>query len=315
MGVAARPGGDDMRSTTTSETEQRGHIRAYTLLSTTALCWAGNAIAGKFAVGEVSPMLLVFLRWLLTFALLAGFGWRQLQRDWPELRPRLGFAAAMGALGFTAFNALFYVAAHYTTALNIGIIQGAMPALVLLGALAIHRTRIGGFQIIGVVVTMAGVAVVVSAGDPGRFARLAFNLGDLLILLSGVLYAGYTVALRDKPPVSPVSLFIVMAASAFVVSIPLVIGEAMLGQVRWPTAQGWVVTGYVVVFPSFLGQIFWMKGVGLIGPGRAGVFINLVPVFAAGLAVMLLAETFALYHLAGLVLVLGGIWLAERARK
>jgi len=69
-----------------------------------------------------------------------------------------------------------------------------------------------------------------------------------------------------------------------------------------------------VIFPSFTSQLFFMRGVQLIGPGRAGVFINLVPIFASALSVLLLGEKFGLFHAVGMVLVLGGIWVAERAR-
>ncbi|HYI91334.1 MAG TPA: DMT family transporter, partial [Beijerinckiaceae bacterium] len=84
------------------------------------------------------------------------------------------------------------------------------------------------------------------------------------------------------------------------------------GDVVWPDAQGLVILAYVTLFPSLLSQLFFMRGVELIGPGRAGLFVNLVPVFGAILAVGLLGEPFRPYHALGLALVLGGIWLAER---
>jgi drug/metabolite transporter (DMT)-like permease len=87
-----------------------------------------------------------------------------------------------------------------------------------------------------------------------------------------------------------------------------------VGALQWPTAKGLAVLLYVGLFPSLLSQIFFMRGVELIGPGRAGLFVNLVPVFGAMMAVALLGEPFALYHAAGLVLVLGGIALAERGK-
>ena len=114
--------------------------RAYLLLTLTALCWGANAIFGRLAVGEISPMALVTLRWLGALGLLAVFAHAKVRRDWPAIRPHLMFVSAMGALGFTAFNALYYVAAHSTTAVNIGIIQGAVPVFVLAGALAVFRT-------------------------------------------------------------------------------------------------------------------------------------------------------------------------------
>ena len=85
--------------------------------------------------------------------------------------------------------------------------------------------------------------------------------------------------------------------------------------VKMPTLQGWLVAVYVAIFPSCLSQLFYMRGVDLIGPARAGVFINLVPAFSAILAVVMLGEPFAMFHAVALVLVIGGIWLAQRSRS
>lgn len=288
---------------------------AYVLLSFTALCWGANAIFGRLAVGEVSPMVLVMLRWLFVVVLLLAFAHSQLRRDWPVLRPRLAFLSAMGALGFTGFGAVYYVAAHYTTAVNIGIIQGSIPVFVLIGVFAVYRTAVTPLQIAGVVVTMLGVALVGTGGDLARVTGLAVNLGDLLMVVACLLYAGYTVGLQRRPAVGALSLFMVLAAAALIASLPLVALEAALGQLQWPTTNGWIIVLLAVIFPSFLAQVSFIRGVTLIGPGRAGVFVNLVPVFASILAVAVLGETIAAFQAIALVLVLGGIWLSELGKR
>lgn len=294
--------------------QARINLRAYLLLSFTALCWGGNAVFGRMAVGEISPMALVTARWLGVSVLLALFAHRQLRRDWPVLRPHLLAVAILGILGFTAFNALFYVAAHYTTAVNIGILQGSIPIFILAGAFVAYRTRITGLQVAGVVLTMIGVVIVGSGGSLERLAALAINFGDILMVAACFLYAGYTVALRKRPPASALGLFAVMAFAAFVASLPLVYAEVAIGRFQWPTATGWTIVALVTLFPSFLAQIFFIQGVTLIGPGRAGVFVNLVPVFASILAVVLLNEPFETFHGIALAFVLGGIWLSERGK-
>lgn len=285
---------------------------AYLLLILTALCWGGNAVFARLAVGEVSPMLLVTLRWLGTLLLAAVVAHRQVRRDWPILRTRLVYVSAMGALGFAVFNAIFYVAAHSTTAVNIGIIQGAIPVFVLIGAFIAYRTPVTRLQLAGVALTLLGVIIVASGGSLARLAALAVNQGDALMIVVCFLNAGYTVGLRRRPPVSSLSLFLVMTAAAFLTSLPLTATEAALGRFQAPTADGWVVVALVVLFPSFLAQIFFIQGVKLIGPGRAGVFVNLVPIFASILAVTFLAEPFEAFHALALGLVLGGIWVSER---
>ena len=290
-------------------------VNAYLLLVLTTLSWAGNAVAGRLAVGEVSPMALTMLRWGGVIVLVLIFARHRLVAEWPVLRRHLPYLFALGTLGFTVFNALFYVAAHSTVAINIGIIQGSIPVFVLLGAYAAYRTPVSGLQFAGVAVTMLGVAIIAAQGDIARLADLVFNQGDLLMVLACLLYAGYTVALRKRPAVSGLAMFSVMAVAALLTSLPLVAAEAALGRFQWPTPTGWAVLGFVSLFPSFLAQIFFLRSVELVGPGRAGVFVNLVPIFSALLAVLILGERFQFYHALALIFVLGGIALAERRRR
>jgi len=288
--------------------------RAYMLLSFTAFCWAWNAIFGRLAVGEISPMALVAGRWIGVSLLMVLVAHRNVSRDWPVLRPHLSRVMVLGVLGFTCFNALFYVAAHHTSAVNIGILQGAIPMFILVGAFAVYRTPVTPLQLAGVLLTAVGVVIVGSGGSLARLAALAVNFGDVLMVTACLLYSVYTVALRKRPPASALGLFAVMAFAAFLASLPLVTAEIALGRFQWPTMTGWIIVVLVTVFPSFLAQIAFIHGVALIGPGRAGVFVNLVPVFASILAVMVLREPFKLFHAIALGLVLGGILLSERGK-
>lgn len=288
--------------------------QAYLLLVLTTLFWGGNAIASRLAVGEISPMALTCLRWSIVIVIALAIARRDLARDWPVLRTRWKLILAMGALGFTGFNALFYLGAHYTTAVNLTIIQGAIPVIVLLGALAFFGTRITGLQMAGSLVTLAGVGVIAAQGEFATLIALTFNPGDLMMLVACLFYAGYTIALRSRPKVAGFSFFVILACVAFLTSAPLLIFEIASGTVVWPTLNGWLILLYVAAFPSLLSQIFFMRSVELIGPGRAGLFVNLVPIFGAIMAVAMLGEPFHPYHAAALVLVMGGIWLAERRR-
>ncbi|HEY8384471.1 MAG TPA: DMT family transporter [Microvirga sp.] len=286
--------------------------RPYGLLTLTALLWGGNAVAGRLAVGEISPMALTCLRWVIVVAILVPVLGRRVLEEGPVLWPRWRSILFMGALGFTGFNALFYAAAHHTSAVNLTIFQGAIPVLVLLGTALFFGTRIRTLQVVGMIVTMLGVAAVATKGDLEVLRTLALNIGDVWMLIACLFYAGYTLGLRNRPAVSGFVFFTAMAVIAFLTSLPLLALEAWRGALQWPTPTGLAVLLYVGLFPSLLSQIFFMRGVELIGPGRAGLFVNLVPVFGALLAVVILGEPFAWYHGAGLVLVLGGIALAER---
>lgn len=287
-----------------------GH--AYALLGLTMLMWGGNAVAGRLAVDHISPMVLTSGRWVLASTLLVILMRRQIVADWAIVAPRWRYMALMGAFGFTLFNGVFYVAAHYTTAVNITILQGAMPAIVLIGARLIYGTRITMVQVIGMLVTLVGVAVLASRGSLANLLALQINPGDGWMLIACVFYASYTLGLRSRPATSGIGFFAILSVFAFLTSLPLVGFEIATGRAFWPTPRGWAVLLYVAIFPSLLAQMFFIRGVELIGPGRAGLFINLVPVFGTLLAVGLIAEPFGLYSAVALALVLGGIFIAER---
>ncbi len=289
--------------------------RPYLLLTLTMLMWGGNAVAGRLAVGEVSPMALTGLRWVAPVTVLGVALRYQLLTHWQALLERWASILLMGTLGLTVFNALFYLAAHHTTAVNLTILQGSMPVFVLVGALLFYGTRIHARQIAGMAVTLLGALLVATRADPGTLASFSFNVGDLWMLAACCLYAGYTVALRGRPAVPGLVFFAALAGVALLTSVPLMAYEVASGTVTWPTLRGWLIVLYVGLFPSFVSQVLFMRGVELIGPGRAGLFVNLVPIFGALLAVLILDEPFAAYHAVGLALVLGGIWLAERKER
>lgn len=285
---------------------------AYALLTFTALIWAGNAVAGKWAVGQVSPFALTSLRWLVACIALVPLASRPVSREWRLLLPRWRFVVMMGACGYTAFNALFYVAGTHTSATNLAMIQGAIPVIVLLCSFLAYRTPVRPMQAVGVLVTLLGVAVAATHGDWEILRTLAFNRGDLFMFVACLFYAGYTVALRARPAVSGLTFFTAMAVAAFLTSLPLAAAEWISGHLVWPTREGWAIVVYVGLGPSLVSQLCFLRGVEMIGPNRAGVFVNLLPVFGALLAVVLVGEPFRLDNAAALVLVLGGIFIAER---
>lgn len=290
---------------------RRAGGQAYPLLTIAAFAWGGNVVASHYAIGAVSPLALTTLRWAVVVAIFVALGPRKLINDWPLLRPHWRFAVLLGAVGYTVFSAMLFIAAYFTPAVNLAILQGTLPAMVLTGAWLAHGTRVTPTQAAGVLVTLAGVLVVAFRGDVRALATLRFNGGDLLMLVGCVSYAGYALALRARPEVPAMSFFFLMAAGACLSSLPFLGLEVALGQVQWPTLRGWAVVLFVGLGPSLIAQRAFMRGVELIGPGRAGLFVNLVPVFGAALSVALLGERFAAYHALALALVLAGILLAE----
>lgn len=291
------------------------HLAAYGLLFLSTLFWGGNGVAGKLALGHVSPMLLTAARWGFAFAILAVLGHRRLGADWEALKPRLGLLSLLGFLGFSAFNLALYSALVFTSAVNTSIEQAGIPALIFVLNFLVFRIRALALQVVGFLLSLAGVALTAAHGEPARLLALDVNSGDALMLIAVVGYAVYTVLLKLRPAVHWMSLMIVMTGAAFATSLPFVAGELALGAGIMPDAQGWSAIAYTALFPSILSQIFFIRGVEMIGPNRAGLFINLVPVCGTLLAIALLGEAFQPFHAIALALVLGGIGLAEWGGK
>ncbi|MDF1607971.1 DMT family transporter [Hoeflea sp. YIM 152468] len=290
-------------------------LHAYVFLIITALSWGGNAIAGKLAVGHISPMILTSVRWGMAFSILLLFALPQVRRDITVIRANLALLVGYGMFGFTFFNILLYSALEHTTAINVAIEQAGMPMLIFLANFILFRIRVSPAQIIGFGLTMLGVAITASSGSLARLIGLELNRGDALMLVAVVFYGGYTVALRYKPVLHWQSMITVMAGAAFLTSLPFAAFEIGRGTAVLPDTTGWLVAAFTAVFPSLLAQVMFIKGNEIIGSNRAGIFINLVPIFGTVLSVLILRETLHLYHVIALVLVLGGIWLSERGRR
>ena len=290
-------------------------IRSYLFLVITTLLWGGNTIAGKLAVGHVSPMVLSFGRWALATGVIVAIAVPQIRKDWPLLKANWKLLFAYGAIGYAAFNGFLYTALKYTSAVNGAILQGAIPVLIFVANFLLFRTAVLPIQIVGFLISFIGAAVTASHGDLTTLLELTLNFGDFLMLCAGIAYAIYTVALRWKPPVHWKSLMAGPALAASLTCLPLLYWEASNGDIILPDTQGWLIILYAGLFPSLVSQILYIKGVEGIGANRAGLFINLVPVFGTFLSITILGERLELFHVIALALVLGGIAIAELGKK
>lgn len=285
--------------------------QAWLVLAATTLVWGGNVVAGRAAVGEMSPLVLVSLRWAFAFAMIAIFARQEVRRDFPLIGAAWPRLAAMGALGFTTYNALFYIAARHTSGVSLAILQGSTPIFVMIFAALFLAARFRPTQWAGLLVATLGVAMVATRGDLAQLGALEFNRGDVYTMIACALFAIYSLGLRHRPAISPLSLFAAMSLSAFALSLPLAAWEIWSGNAFWPSAKGWAILAYVAIGPSFLAQLLWMRGIALIGPARAGLFYNLTPIFGALLSVLILREALGWHQAAALALVLAGIFLSE----
>ncbi|MCW5708640.1 DMT family transporter [Shinella sp.] len=288
--------------------------RAYFYLCVTSLFWGANSVAGKLAVGHVSPMVLTTFRWTIALGVILVLMLPQVKRDWPAIRRHWLQLLLYGVFGFTAFNALLYTALGYTSAINAVIEQAGIPMLIFVFNFALFRIQASIAQVLGFTVTLVGVLVTAAHGEFSALAELEFNFGDALMLGACIVYAAYTVSLRWKPEMHWQSFIAAPVFGAFLSALPLLFWEVSRGAAIFPDTTGWVVVLYAGIFPSLLSQVLYVRGVEMIGANRAGLFINAIPVFGTILSVALIGETMHLFHIVALLLVLGGIAIAEWGR-
>tara|TARA_B100001540_G_C15502841_1_gene504389 strand:- start:154 stop:693 length:540 start_codon:yes stop_codon:yes gene_type:complete len=174
------------------------------------------------------------------------------------------------------------------------------------------NTKINLLQIFGLVITFLGVLIVVSKANFNLLFNLQVNDGDLIMIFACIFYAVYAVGLKKKPNVSNLVLMTFFSYIAFLGSLPGLIYEISFGEFLLPTVKGVFILLVIIIFPSFLAQIFFIKGVEKLGPSTSGLYTNLVPIFTAILAVIILNESFYFYHLISLFVVFLGIYIFER---
>jgi len=197
-----------------------------------------------------------------------------------------------GGVGMALFNLLMYLSLNYTTAINVSIEQASMPVFIILANFLVLSTA--------------------SKGDIALIVKEGFNKGDAIMLLACFFYATYTFVLRWRPQVHWLTFMSLIAVGAFIMTVPFALFEINRVGFVIPDKSAWLILLYIVIFPSIISQLSFAKSVELIGGNRAGLFINLVPVFGSLLAVLIIGEQFRVFHAVGMVLVIGGILLAER---
>jgi drug/metabolite transporter (DMT)-like permease len=286
----------------------------YLFLTLPPLFWACNWIIGRGLHSELPPMGMTFFRWLFAILILAPFAWRHVGRDWPVIRAHWKVMLVLGAIGVGTHNALAYLGLNYTTATNGVILNSFIPVMIISISWIFLREKLAPLQVLGVVVSLAGVLTVLSRGSLDTLLTFRLNAGDIFILLSMAIWAIYTIGLRWRPAgINMLSFLFVVAVIGDLCVLPLWLGEMALGgrYIVWSwTTVAALVT--VALFSSVLAYILWNRGVEEVGANVTGLFVHLMPVFGVLLAWLFLGERLAPFHVAGIALILVGIWTTSR---
>lgn len=303
-------------------TAHRLSFRMALLMLLPPLMWAGNAVVGKLAVGAMPPVAMNFVRWTLALALLWPLG-RAAFRDLNALKLRWKYLAAVGLLGMGSYNALQYMALHTSTPLNATLITASSPVWMLAIGALFYGQRPRGRELLGAALSLLGVALVISRGQPASLLQLQFVAGDLLMLLA-ILSWGFYSWLLARPPAHMQGaqrpdwdwagfLAVQMAFGLVWCGLSAGVELAVSADAQWHwSPKVAAILLYVAIGPSLIAYRCWGLGVATVGPAVASFFVNLTPVFAAILSAALLGEAPQWFHFAAFSLIVAGIAVSSR---
>jgi len=276
--------------------------------------WACNWIIGRGLHEDIPPFAMTFYRWTFALAFMLPFALPHVRRQWPLIRANARVLALLGVLGVGSHNALAYIALNYTTATNGVILNSFIPMMIIALSWLFLRQRLSNLQLAGVVVSLAGVLTILSQGSLERLASFRLNPGDIVVMFSMLLWSLYTICLRWRPPgLHMLAFLFVIACVGDLAVLPFYLAEAAFIRTPQWSAHGLVALAAIGLFSSFLAYIVWNRGVEQVGASVAGLFVHLMPVFGTVLAWFFLDERLRVFHLAGIALILTGIYVTSRA--
>lgn len=277
------------------------------------LFWAGNFIVGRSVRGEIPPFTLSYSRWIIASLILLPFSFRYVRRDLALYRQHFRLILAVSVSGVAAFNSLVYLGLQSTAATNGIILNSFIPLLIVLLGAVFFGYAIRTVQVLGMVISFAGVLTIVIRGDLAVLTGLNFAHGDLIILTAMLCWAMYTIWIKQMPAeINRLGLLSVQMLLGLLCLTPFFIWETLTREPLVINLHSLLSLAYVGIFPSVLAFLLYNAGVARLGAERAGLSIHLMPVFGALLSVLLLGESIHLYHLLGAGLIFSGILVASR---
>ena len=285
----------------------------YILLTLAVFFWAGNFIVGRAVRADIPPIGLAFWRWFVASVLVAIMARRYLPADFSEIRRHWLVVLLLAIAGISSFNTLVYIGLQYTIAVNALLMQSLMPVLIVGLSFLLFRERIYAVQAIGVLTSLVGALTIIGRGSLEALLSLSVNRGDILVFLAVAGYAGYSIGLRKRPAVHPLSFVAVTFIVGDLLLLPLYVWESMGGRTVHLDPPTFMAVSYVAIFPSIVSYLCFNRGVELVGANRAGMFIHLIPVFGSVMAIVFLGESLQWFHLAGILLIASGIYMATRS--
>ena len=284
------------------------------LLVLATLFWSGNFIVGKFAyLFQVPPLTLNVLRWISVWLILMPFTYNEIKNNLPSIKKNWFVISIMGVITISTFNSVVYFALNYTKVINSVLVLAAIPAATIIFSSLMKIEKTNVFQLLGLFLSIIGIGSIISYGDIQNIIELNFNKGDLLMLVCVICWALYSTLLKKyKFKFSQFTLIQLMVSAGVLFLIPQFFYEQSNNlEVNFNKAF-FAILIYVVLFPAIAAYYCWQKGVEIIGPNRASMFIQLMPLISAVMAILIFSEKFELYHFVGAAFIVSGIYLSNK---
>jgi len=287
--------------------------RAFAFLALANLLWAGNWVIGRALRDALDPVSLNFWRWVIAVVVLAPFALPGLAAKRGVIRRHAAILALLAVLSVSIFQSLVYLGLQSTTAVNAVLINCAGPLFILLFAWLIDGERASLRQLAGFLVSVAGILVILSRGEPARLAQLEFHSGDAWIVLAIAIWGAYSVLLKRRPPeLGGLHFLFVISAAGVLFLAPVFAFQVVQAPPRLPTLPEALAVLYVGLAASVAAYLFWNRGTAIVGANAAGFTLYLLPIFGALLAIAFLDETFGAFHAVGTATIVAGVVLATR---
>ena len=287
--------------------------RAFAFLALANLLWAGNWVIGRALRDAFDPVSLNFWRWVIAVVVLAPFALPGLAAKREVIRRHAAILALLAVLSVSIFQSLVYLGLQSTTAVNAVLINCAGPLFILLFAWLIDGERASLRQLAGFLVSVAGILVILSRGEPARLAQLEFHSGDAWIVLAIAIWGAYSVLLKRRPPeLGGLHFLFVISAAGVLFLAPVFAFQVVQAPPRPPTLPEALAVLYVGLAASVAAYLFWNRGTAIVGANAAGFTLYLLPIFGTLLAIAFLGETFGAFHAVGTATIVAGIVLATR---
>ena len=287
---------------------------AYLLLFLTTLFWSGNFIVGKAAsMYAIPPFSLNFYRWLFAWLILLPFTFKEIIKKKDYILSNSGFFIILGITSITIFNSIVYYSLYFTQVISGVLMISTIPVMIIFisSLLKIEKTNI--FQIFGVILSLTGVIFIVTKADIEILITLNFNKGDLTMVVAMFSWATYSALLKKKKyELTQISLLQIVITFGLIFLVPIYFIEMSMGYLIKLGQPFYLTLTYVVLFPGLASFFFWIKGISIIGANRSGIFLHLMPIFGAIMAMIIFDEKFMFYHFLGAIFIFMGIILSNK---